>query len=400
MHASAILSRTSGIPLDRLFSAGDASLGRLGLGPAIVLPQRQFTAPAEFIDGMVPSGAATSQINAHAVQVCSGWDFSCAIYQTTGTTPRRMLYCAGNNADGQLGVGSWVRGSFSRYSPVLGAERDSQSVRRDTAFAAIDFKSVACGGSHALAVTTDGRLYGWGSNTAGQLGLGAAAKNAKLATAISLPSLAAGDAVATVAAGYAHSIVVTKNGAVYGFGSNAEGALGFATGSGAGGIMTPTLAVGALAALGPRIVALSAGGYHTMAVVADDTQPTDQTLYRVWTWGEGTSGQTGHPPPTGVTGQRWFQREPKAVAALANTAVSQVAAGFKHSAVLSTCKQAILFGHNAFGELGDGGGKPANSFRATAPQLVPSFVTWNLRVESLCAGAFATYAIAQSLDNP
>ena len=32
--------------------------------------------------------------------------------------------------------------------------------------------SIDCGQSHVIAVTSDGNMYGWGSNTDGQLGLG------------------------------------------------------------------------------------------------------------------------------------------------------------------------------------------------------------------------------------
>jgi alpha-tubulin suppressor-like RCC1 family protein len=67
---------------------------------------------------------------------------------------------------GWLGGGS-SRGHDVTDEPVALAELDGE-----------DIVEVACGDAHTLARTEDGRVYAWGDNSAGQLGLGAAAASA------------------------------------------------------------------------------------------------------------------------------------------------------------------------------------------------------------------------------
>jgi len=84
---------------------------------------------------------------------------------------------------------------------------------------------VAAGGAHTVAVTLEGELWIWGCGEEGQLGLGDEAD--RLAPML-LGAQAAfgGSPVLTVACGGRHSLVVTKDGALWTFGSGDDGALG------------------------------------------------------------------------------------------------------------------------------------------------------------------------------
>lgn len=70
---------------------------------------------------------------------------------------------------------------------------------------------VACGMSHVIALTNDGKLYSWGSNSEGQLGLGTDVRNEIKPKLIS--SLA-GVPISFIACGGYHSLAISKSGNV------------------------------------------------------------------------------------------------------------------------------------------------------------------------------------------
>jgi len=71
---------------------------------------------------------------------------------------------------------------------------------------------------------------------------------------------------------------------------------------------------------GQRVVAVSAGSGHSIAVTADGA---------VWSWGDGYAGKLGH-------GDQQSQLLPKKVEALAEKRVVAVSAGFAHSLAITT----------------------------------------------------------------
>lgn len=96
---------------------------------------------------------------------------------------------------------------------------------------------------HDLALTSDGKLWLWGANTGGQLGL-AAAGNVNLPISLSLPS-----AAQAVAAGWRHSVVLLNDGQVLTIGDDGNAQLGR-------GIFASSLA------LAPMIAARGAGTFN------------------------------------------------------------------------------------------------------------------------------------------
>ncbi|MGI8685504.1 MAG: hypothetical protein ACR2MO_10530 [Acidimicrobiales bacterium] len=130
--------------------------------------------------------------------------------------------------------------------------------------------AIAGGGKHSLAVTSGGAVLAWGSNSHGQLGIGAGINLSETATIdtsvpIGVRNLGRGSGVTTVIAGALHSLAVKDNGAVLAWGSHLNGQLG--TGANPGVSNIPV----ALPALGPGsgVVAVSAGGRHSLAVTSD-----------------------------------------------------------------------------------------------------------------------------------
>jgi hypothetical protein len=85
---------------------------------------------------------------------------------------------------------------------------------------------VAAGGVMSLALTSTGRLYGFGSNREGQLGPddGSGNEEPQAPVLIALPD--AGGQVVEVLAGGTHSLVRTASGQLFAFGANSFGQLG------------------------------------------------------------------------------------------------------------------------------------------------------------------------------
>ena len=117
------------------------------------------------------------------------------------------LWVWGLNSSGQLGLGD----TTLRSSPVqLGSS--SWSV-------------VSCGGSHSLAITTTGQLYGWGLNTSGQVGDGTIVSKSS-PVLVSGPAATSWAFVAGSKATGAHSLAITSTGKLYAWGLNVAGQLG------------------------------------------------------------------------------------------------------------------------------------------------------------------------------
>ena len=159
-----------------------------------------------------------------------------------------------------------------------------------------------------------------------------------------------------IAAGRVHSVALKADGAVYAWGTNAQGQLGDGTTTQR---LTPVSIL-------TGVVSIAAGDRHTLAAKTDGT---------VWAWGSASSGRLGNG---GSSGQ---QNAP--VQATFSGAVA-VAAGESHSLVLKSDGTVWSFGSNADGELGDG----TTTDRTTAVQVVGL-----TGISAIAAGRNASYAI-------
>jgi alpha-tubulin suppressor-like RCC1 family protein len=175
--------------------------------------------------------------------VSGGCSFSLAV-STTG-----QLWSWGTNSSGELGNGT-TGGPLA--TPAL--------VRLP---AGVRIRSAAGGFDHALAVSTTGQVYAWGGNTDGQLGNGSAGPPTGMPGLVHLP---AGVQVTTVTAGEFDSLAVTTRGRVLGWGSESEGALG----DGHDGGFT-TVPVAAQLPFFVRVRSVFAGCFHTLAVTTAGT---------------------------------------------------------------------------------------------------------------------------------
>jgi len=85
---------------------------------------------------------------------------------------------------------------------------------------------VACGGWHSLALTSDGDVYSWGWNESGQLGHSAEKLSSVTPHPFPIDLGSADDPVQAISAGSRHSVAVMKSGRVFSWGLNKFGQLG------------------------------------------------------------------------------------------------------------------------------------------------------------------------------
>jgi len=226
-------------------------------------------------------------------------------------------------ADGA--VWSWGRGGFGRLGH--GDQQSQWQPKKVEAFAGQRVIAVSVGYAHSLALTADGAVWSWGSGGSGKLGH----SNQQDQLLPKKIEALAGRRVVAVSAGGDHSIALTADGAVWSWGFGGWGQLGHGDEQN----QWQPKKVEALA--GQRVVAVSAGGGHSFALTADGA---------AWSWGSGGFGMLGH-------GDEQDQLLPKKTEALAGRRVVAVSAG-NHRLALTSDGAVWSWGNGAFGELGHG----------------------------------------------
>ncbi len=203
--------------------------------------------------------------------------------------------------------------------------------------------AVAAGGSYSLALCSDGTVTAWGRNDYGQLGnamMTSSPVPVTVSTASGTSALS-GKKVVAVSAGDMHSLALCSDGTVAAWGFNASGPLGNATTTTS---LVPVAVSTASALSGKSVVAVSAGGSHSLALCNDGT---------VAAWGNNGSGRLGNdsttnsPVPVAVN-------TASGTSALAGKTVVAVSAGLNHSLALCSDGTAVAWGYNSYGQLGNG----------------------------------------------
>jgi hypothetical protein len=184
--------------------------------------------------------------------------------------------------------------------------------------------AIAAGYDYGLAVRQDGSIWAWGNNALGQLGDGSTANRS---TPVQVQGLSGVKAVSGSTGG--HSVALKLDGTVWAWGYNFFGQLGDGSETNRS---TPVQVQGL-----SGVMAISAGLGHTLAVKQDGS---------VWAWGSNVFGELGD----GTTTSR---RTPIQVQGL--TGVTAIAASsMAHSVALKQEGTVWSWGHNGFGQLGDG----------------------------------------------
>jgi alpha-tubulin suppressor-like RCC1 family protein len=260
-------------------------------------------------------GDSTITMRSSPVQTVAGgtnWKQSSGgVYHTAAVKTDGTLWLWGRNNFGQLGINS-SGDANPRSSPVQTLPGGS------------NWKLVSCGVNHTSAVKTDGTLWLWGWNYAGQLGDGTPTDKSSPVQTISQ-----GNNWKNVGCGVNHTSAVKTDGTLWLWGWNVSGPLG-------DGTETYRSSPVQTVAGGTNWKQSAAGYYHTLAIKTDGT---------LWTWGLNTGGVLGtgdinsrsSPAQTISGGSNW----------------KQVTCTYYGSAAIKTDGTLWLWGLNTAGLLGD-----------------------------------------------
>ncbi|MCI4393271.1 hypothetical protein PGIGA_G00155620 [Pangasianodon gigas] len=304
----------------KLFMFGSNNWGQLGLGEKI----------------SVNKPTCVKALKSEKVKLVACGRTHTLVYTSCGN-----LYAAGGNNEGQLGLGDFEERTsfqlvefFTKHRPI---------------------KMLAAGSNTSAAITQDGKLYVWGDNSEGQIGLG---KEEGTSTP---RELYVGRRVTWISCGYYHSAFVTDDGALFTFGERDSGKLGLST------AQVPNHKVPQqVEGICERVLQVACGGGHTLAL-------TENYLY---SFGLGQFGQLGHGTFT------FESRLPRVVEHFRKGRVKSIACGENHSAVLTESGLLYTFGDGRHGKLALGEEYFANQFK---PTLCPRFLKYNVQAVT-CGG--------------
>lgn len=260
--------------------------------------------------------------------IATGLSHSCAL--TSGS----KVYCWGRNANGQLG-------NTSTTDQLIATAIDTGN----------NYSSITTGSAFTCGIRTTGqKIYCWGLNSKGQLGIGSVAQRTSPTASANTGSFQ------VVSAGATHACGVQTNQKLYCWGDNAQYQLGDGT----------TTQQNSPKEIGSSLKWswVSAGGYHSCGI-------TDTNM--AYCWGRNDYGQVGDT----TTAQK---KTPVAVDASTN--YSRVSAGGYHSCGITTAGVLKCWGYNDKGQLGDG-----TTTNSSSPKIIDSGTTYS----EVAAGASTSY---------
>ena len=176
----------------------------------------------------------------------------------------------GYNANGEMGNGTLLPTEQRVPGPVTALPPGVSVV------------AVSAGHDFTLALDTDGRVWAWGDNSAGQLGNGLfEEKQPTPGQVLEEQSGLPLNGVIAVSAGARHSLALRADGTVWAWGQNTHGQIGIGT---FGTQQKTAIQVPGLGG----VTAISAGGFHSVALETGGAEAGS-----LWTWGQNTYGGLG-----------------------------------------------------------------------------------------------------------
>ncbi|KVH87985.1 Regulator of chromosome condensation 1/beta-lactamase-inhibitor protein II, partial [Cynara cardunculus var. scolymus] len=176
-------------------------------------------------------------------------------------------------SESQLKVYSWGWGDFGRLGH--GNSTDFFIPQPIKALQGLRIRQIACGDSHCLAVTMEGEVQSWGRNQNGQLGLGTT-EDSLVPQKIEAFQ---GVTIKMVAAGAEHTVAITEDGELYGWGWGRYGNLGL------GDRTDRNIPEKASVINGEKMILVACGWRHTISVSSSGG---------LYTYGWSKYGQLGH----------------------------------------------------------------------------------------------------------
>ena len=291
------------------------------------------------IYGYLGLGDTNNRSSPTQVGSLTSWLKISAGYNVKAIKTDGTLWTWGNGNAGRLGLGDTVQ----RSSPT--------QIGSLTTWASI---SNSNNGSTNFAIKTDGTLWGWGKNNAGQLGTGDTVDRSSPVQVGALTTWL------QISAGYYHAVAVKTDGTSWAWGKNNAGQLGLGNTT---DISSP-VQIGSLT----NWSSVSAGRQgFSCAVKTDGT---------AWSWGANSYGRLGH-------GNTTNRSSPVQIGALTNWL--QLTAANYHISSIKTDGTLWTWGRNSAGGLGLG-----NTTYYSSPKQVGSLTNWL----AVSAGYDLTFGIA------
>lgn len=296
---------------------------------------------------------------------------ACGLFHTVALTASQTIYVWGRNGDGQLGLGSKRLNSQNVYT----AHADRSTVSRlaislswepqelETVFVSDDVTNISCGEFHTVISTVRNKIYVWGGNCFGQLGLGHTFGQCIPRELILYKTFVS--SVIQISCGSLYTVILVQSCAlhirnrIYVWGRNNYGQLGLGDNDDKN---FPQELV-----LSESIVSISCGQNHTIALAVSK---------KIYIWGNNHYGQLG-------LGTNIGYNTPQKLALLDAVSIS---CGLYHTCVLTNSNYIYIWGCNGEGQLGLGLGRGNN-------QYSPKKLVFAERIRSIICGVNNTIAL-------
>jgi alpha-tubulin suppressor-like RCC1 family protein len=241
-----------------VYAVGANSSGQLGNGTTVPSTPGSYSGryPVQVLAGPSPGVPLTD-----VVQI------ACGASHTVFLRSDGSVYAVGNNANGQLGIGT-SGSSVSRSSQVQSLTNVVQ---------------VAGGSTHTVFLRGDGSVYAVGGNSSGQLGDGTTVqKTSPVQVKATASTFLTG--VVQVACGASYTVFLLNTGSVYAVGSNSSGQLGNGTTTTTATGTYPVQVRATASTFLSSVVQVACGSSHTVFFKSDGT---------VYAVGNNFNGQLG-----------------------------------------------------------------------------------------------------------
>ena len=300
-------------PIVKIAASGDTSYAIFNDGSLWNTGYRYFKALGKTGDNHVDDFVKV--LDSAITDVFPGNNF-CFVLKTDGS-----LWGAGLNNRGQLGTGD----NSDRYS--------YEKIPLDNVIA------VSAERVHSLALKSDGSVWATGDNDIGQLGISVGDRRYTFTEVIGADSR-----VIAIATGVLHSLALKSDGSVLAAGYNHWGQLGTKDRKHRN-TFTEVIAADSSDS---KIIAISAGDYHSLALKSDGS---------VWAAGRNHRGQLG---TNDLIDRNTFTRVMSSDSS--GSKVIAIAAGVYHSLILKDDGSVWATGRNDRGQLGTGDRDNRNTF--------------------------------------
>jgi alpha-tubulin suppressor-like RCC1 family protein len=221
--------------------------------------------------------------------------------------------------------------------------------------------SYGCG--HVLALTKSGKCFSWGRNSYGQLGNGTQIdeNTPKIITALHYEN------VVQIVCSSVHSLVLTKSSNLYGFGYNEDGRVGCANNT------NQLIPIKIIRFSSEKIVSIACGCYHSLVL-------TD--VGNVYSWGHNSKGQLG-------IGNQTNQNRPQKIDLNNNQIIKSISCGEYHSLLLTTVGDIYAFGCNEFGQIGN----------QTINQLNLAKINGSIKFKEIASNLWLNISVAKAFND-